>query len=366
MRAIIFHEFGSPAVLKLAELPKPQPGPDEVLVRVKATFVAPNRDVGVRSGTHPILRRAVQLPHVLGGEHAGVVEQVGAGVDEELVGLRVAVASRVECQSCEQCLAGAPWDCSRARSIGLQMMGSDAEFTAVPVVNLQPLPSCLSFAQAAVLAANGPLAHEQLELSGTEPGDVVLVPGANGSVGLLLVALAARRGARVISLTRGRRDVKILTKLGADVVLDATERNLSETLLSYTSRGVDAVLDNVASPELWNRYWPALGRRAHVVFAGAAGSGGLPLALDVVELYRRQVVLTGLTMGDRRQVASFWNGMRSEPLGLPPELIRTFPLEDARSAHTLIEQGGHLAQCVLVMDGVADGHKNVSVAATTP
>ena len=348
MGALVVREFGGPHVLTLTDWPRPTPQPGEVLIRVRASFVAFGRDVEVRSGRHPFFPRLITLPHILGGEHSGTVDAVGAGVSSQLVGTRVAVSATLTCGRCGPCLAGREWDCTNRRAIGIHQQGSNAQFTVVPVANIEPIPDSMSFEQAAALAANGPLAHAQLNAGHVGPGDWVAVPGASGSVGTLLVALAARRGAQVIALTRGRRAEGALRGLGATVVLDTSDPDLGAALLDHTAgAGVNAVIDNVALVDLWERYWPAVARGGHIVFSGYAGNDARPLPVNVVELYNRRATLTGLTTGDRREFSAFWADMRREPVVLGEDLLHTFPLEQAAHAHAGIEHGNKIGHFVL-------------------
>jgi NADPH:quinone reductase-like Zn-dependent oxidoreductase len=347
MRAMVISEFGEPEVLRLTDVPTPEPQAGEALVRVGASFVARTRDVAVRSGRQPFFSRLITLPHILGGEHAGTVAAVGPQVPPELLGSRVAVSAPINCGTCRACQAGRTWDCTASTGIGIQRQGSNAEFTVVPAANLERIPAGMSFVDAALLAASGPLAHEQLKAGHAAPGKWVMVPGASGSVGTLVVALAARQGARVIALTRGRRAAATLATIGAELVLDTEDAHLSDELLRSTDGGVDVVIDNLGLVDLWERYWPALARHAHVVFAGRVGDASRPLPLNVIELYNRRVTLTGLTIGDKREVASFWAEMHAQPLTLPGDLVRTFPLEQAATAHAAIEHGDKLGHYVL-------------------
>jgi NADPH:quinone reductase-like Zn-dependent oxidoreductase len=350
MKAVRFHEFGGPEVLRLEEVPLPTPGPGELLVRVHATFVAPGRDVATRNGRHPIFPKLVTLPHILGGEFTGVVAAVGSGVPEDRIGDRVAGAAPIPCQTCEACRDGRPWDCTRVRAIGIHRAGSYAEFCVVPASNLQLLPESVSFVLGAVLAANGPLAYEQLQIANVGPDDVVLVPGASGSVGTLLVALACRAGATVVALARARRADEQLRAVGADAVLDPTRHDLADRLFEISRRGVDVVIDNVASADLWTSYWPAVARRGRIVFAGRASGERSPLPLDVVDFYNRRATITGLTIGDPRTVAGFWDQMRAEALELPESMVKTFRLADVATAHAAIEDGEKVGHFVLTLD----------------
>lgn len=347
MRAVILPEFGDPGVLTVADLPVPQPGAGEARVRVHSSFVAFGRDVSVRSGKHPRLAREVTLPHVLGGEHAGVVDAVGPGISRALLGTRVAVSAPVACTRCPACEQGRPWDCANQTAVGIQRQGSNAEYTVVPGVNVHELPHGLAYEHAAAYAASGSLAWEELDLGQVSPGEWVLVPGASGSVGMFLVALAKRRGASVIAASRGRRAADQLAALGADAVVDSGDPAIADRLRGLSPHGVDVVVDNVGDVGLWRRYWPAVARRGRIVVAGQAGNHGEPLPVDLVAFYNRRATLSGLTIGDPRPVGAFWAALRQEPLTLPDALVRVFPLNRAADAHRLIESGDKIGHVVL-------------------
>lgn len=347
MRAVVVRELGGPEVLVPTTWPKPAPGPGQVRIRVGASAVAFGRDVEVRSGRHPFFPRVITLPHIFGGEHAGTVDAVGAGVRADLIGIRVAVAATVRCGECRHCAAGNPAGCLHRAAIGIHLQGSNAEFTVAPDANLEPIPDSMPFPVAAALAASGPLAHEQLTVANVGAGDWVAVPGASGAVGTILVALAARRGANVIALTRGRRAQSALMALGATAVLDTLDPHLTDALMSASGAGVDVVVDNVALVNLWSRYWPAVARGGRIVFAGYAGNDNQPLPVNVVELYNRRATLTGLTTGDPNAVAAFWAEMRAAPIDLSPDLLHAFALEDAAEAHARIERGEKVGHYVL-------------------
>ena len=139
MRAVLMRSFGGPEVLAVEEVEVPEPGPDEVLVRVGAVEVSRTRDVATRSGRHPFSRE-VTLPHVLGGDFAGQVERVGPRVDASLVGRRVAVMNGVFCGRCTACDNGLQHECVNLNMIGIHRWGSYAEFARVPAANLYEIP----------------------------------------------------------------------------------------------------------------------------------------------------------------------------------------------------------------------------------
>jgi NADPH:quinone reductase-like Zn-dependent oxidoreductase len=349
MQAVVLKSIGGPEVLVLEEAETPEPGEGEARVKVGASFLARTRDVAIRSGSHPVLSRFVEPPHVLGGECAGTVDAVGPGVDESLVGDRVAVSAYVPCGECPACRAGDRAGCVAPRAIGIQLPGSNAEFVIVPAANLEPIPPQLDLATAAALAANGPIARAQLEAAELTAGDWLLVPGASGSVGSTLVAMAARRGAQVIALTRNPEASGPLSELGAVAVLDPDDEALGELLGEHTGRGLDAVVDNLSLVELWERYSPALGPFARVVFSGRIGDWGRPLPVDIGRLYPLGQKLIGIRTSDANHVSAFWREVRSDGFELPAGMIRSFPLEQAGEAHASLERGQKLGHYVLTV-----------------
>jgi len=351
MRAMVVEAFGGPEVLKLKEVPIPTPGAGEVLVRVRASALTRTRDVGTRAGRGPVFPRLVSFPHIFGGEHAGTVQAVGPGVSDELVGVRVAVASPIYCERCDACLGDRHWECSAPKLVGINHPGSNAEFTVVPAGNLENLPDTVSYADGALLAYGGPLADAELKAARTVEGEWVLVPGASGAVGSLAVGLAVRKGARVIALTRSPDAHAPLKELGAEAVLDTDRPDLGEAILEQTHRhGVDVVIDNLTLIELWERYWPAIARAGRVVVCGRVGDFDKPLPVNVIGLYQRHLSLIGVAIGDRREVKSFWDDMRTASMPLPAALVTAFPLERAAEAHAQLEQGAKLGHFALTVD----------------
>jgi NADPH:quinone reductase-like Zn-dependent oxidoreductase len=341
MRAIVMRAFGGPEVLQVEEVAIPQPGPGEVRVRVGATFIAKTKDIATRTGNHPYSRE-MRLPHILGGEHAGLVDAVGVGVDEGLVGTRVGVSSHLPCGECIPCRRGQDEGCRRIGILGIHRNGAYAEFVTVPARNVHALPDDVSFEQAAALAANGGVATGQLDAARVDEGLFVAIPGANGAVGTVAIGLAARRNAHVIALTRDLSLAPMLESLGAETVVDAARPDLGETLLELTGgEGVDVVVDNVAVVDLYQRYMPALATTGRVVFSGAMAFD--PLPVDARSLYVNTNSLIGVRSGNHAKIAAFWATVR-DGYRLPESLIDTVGLEHIGDAHVARSNGkaGHI------------------------
>ncbi|HLN60296.1 MAG TPA: zinc-binding dehydrogenase [Symbiobacteriaceae bacterium] len=219
MKALVLDAPGSPDTLRLTELPRPQPGPGEVLVRVHAVGLNPV-DYKVAQSGHPAWR----YPFILGLDVAGTVAEVGEGVTAWQTGDAVYYHG----------------DLSRP--------GGYAEWAVAAAHAVAPLPDGLSFVQAAALPCAGFTAYQALYRKlHIQPGQTVLVTGGAGGVGGFAVQLAARQGCEVIA-TCSAHNQAYVKKLGAAHTVDYTRENISERVRSLTNgRGVDAVVDTVSS-----------------------------------------------------------------------------------------------------------------------
>jgi L-gulonate 5-dehydrogenase len=344
MQAIVMHEFGGPDVLCLEEVPRPEPAAGQVRVHVHATFVAKTKDISTRTGKHPYSRE-MRLPHILGGEHAGVVDAVGAGVDPSLAGARVGVSSHLPCGACPPCRAGRDEGCRNVGILGIHTNGAYAKYCVVPARNVHRLPDDVGFPQAAAMAANGGVGTGQLDAANVGPGAWVAIPGATGALGSVDIGLAARRGAHVIALVRDLAVADRMRWLGAEEVLDVTAEHLADALIAATGGlGLDVVVDNLAKPDLYLRYMPALGTTGRVVLSGALVYE--PLPVDARSLYVNTNSIIGVRTGNHSKIAKFWEVVR-DGYRLPPELVEAVALEDVAAAHEARTAGrsGHIVVC---------------------
>ena len=225
MRAVRMREFGPPDVLELVEVERPAAGEGEVVVRAQAVGLNPV-DAFVRSGAFPLF---AQPPTVLGWDVAGVVEEVGPGVDRFAPGDEVFGLARFP-----------------------QMAGCYAEFVAVPAGELARRPAALDAVHAAALPLVGLTAWQSLvETAAVSAGQHVLVHAAGGGVGHIAVQVAKARGARV-SATASAGKADFVASLGADTVIDYRSRDVAAAL-----RDVDIVLDPVGG-DVTDRSVPAV------------------------------------------------------------------------------------------------------------
>lgn len=218
MRAAIFREFGPAKVLEIAELPKPEIGTKDVLVRVRASAVQPF-DVAVRAGWMPTTGD-VKLPLITGNEFAGEIVALGEDVEGFALGDRVS---------------------------GRHAFGCAAEYLSVAAIDVARIATTLDFAQAAYLGGTGQTAHMAVEFLKVGPGDTFLIHGGSGGVGSIAIQLGVIAGARVIA-TGSSRNQDYLRALGADPIVYG--EGLKERIEVAAPHAVTVVLDCVGREAL--------------------------------------------------------------------------------------------------------------------
>jgi NADPH2:quinone reductase len=240
MRAVRLHQPGGPDVLRYEELPTPQPKAGEALVELEASGVN-FIDIYKRTGLYKLA-----LPATLGEEGAGRVVAVGDGVTDARVGDRVAWAS---------------------------VLGSYAEYAIVPASRLVPLPSEISATQAAALMLQGMTAHYlACSTYALRQGDLCLVHAAAGGVGLLLVQIAKKRGARVIGTVGSDEKADLARAAGADEVIIYTRQDfVQETKRLTDGRGVHVVYDSVGRSTFLSGFDVLAPRGMMVLFGLSSG-----------------------------------------------------------------------------------------------
>ncbi len=310
MKAIRVHSFGGPEVLTYEEIPLPEPGPGEARVRIEAAGVN-FIDIYHRTGQY-----RGQLPMILGMEAAGVVDAVGAGVTEVRPGDRVAYAMQ---------------------------QGSYAEYAIVPAWKLVPVPDEIDGRSAAAVMLQGMTAHYLTHSTyPLQPGDTALVHAAAGGVGLLLVQLAKRRGARVIGTVSTEEKARLAREMGADEVILYTQADFEAEVRRLTQgRGVDVVYDSVGRAT-FDKSLNCLRPRGYLVLYGQSSGAVPPLDPQVLNA-KGSLFLTRPSLGH-------YAATREELLGRAGDLFRwmaagelvvrvdqTYPLAEAAAAHRYME-----------------------------
>ena len=235
--------------LEIADLPKPIPGPDEVLIRVAACGICGSDVHGYDGSTG---RRSPPL--VMGHEAAGTISAVGAGVHDYAVGDRVTFDSMISCGGCAFCLRGDNNLCDNRQVIGVackefRREGAFAEYVAVPGRVLYRLPEAMTFPEAAMLEPASVALHA-VRVTEVKDGDTALVVGA-GMIGLLTLQAARAAGcARVFVADIDETRLELARKLGADETFNSKSVDVAARVLELTGgRGVDVAFEAVGRNE---------------------------------------------------------------------------------------------------------------------
>lgn len=317
MKAIRVHEFGGPEALRLEETADPQPGPGQVLVRVEAIGINPV-DTYIRSGSYG--KRP--LPYTPGSDAAGTVEIVGEGVLAVKAGDRVYLAGTIT--------------------------GAYAEKALCTAAQVRPLPAQLSFAQGAAVHVPYYTAYFGLHNRARAlPGEVLLVHGASGGVGLAAVQIARAAGLTVIGTAGSERGRRLVADQGAHHVLDHTQEGYLDEIKALTGgKGVHVILEMLANINL-PKDLGALAQDGRVVIIGSRG----PVEIDPRLTMVKNSSILGMSLANATETetarlhAALGAGLANGTL--VPVVAQEFPLADAPRAHEAIMASGAHGKIVL-------------------
>ena len=319
MEAIRVHQFGEPEVLRLEDVPTPQPGSGQALVRMQAIGVNPV-ETYIRAGTYSY---KPALPYTPGNDGAGVVEQIGDSVTEFKPGDRVYTAGSIS--------------------------GTYAEFALCKTEQVHRLPVNVSFAQGAAMGTPYATAYRGLfQRAGAKPGETVLVHGASGGVGTAAVQLARARGLRVFGTAGSDEGRKLAREQGAHEVFDHRAPDQFEQIMKATGgRGVDVIVELLANVNL-GKDLTILAKGGRVVIIGSRGR----VEIDPRDAMQRDADLRGMVMPNTPPaelasihavlVAGLENGT------LRPVIGKEFRLAEAAQAHRAVMEPGAFGKIVFV------------------
>ncbi|MEW5872912.1 MAG: alcohol dehydrogenase catalytic domain-containing protein [Chloroflexota bacterium] len=343
MKAVFFYEHGGPEVLQYGDLHIPEPGPGQVLVRLKAAAL--NRmDLWTRNGWPGI---KLAYPHIPGADGAGEVAALGPGVKRWQVGQRVVINSNLGCGECDFCLAGQDNLCRDWHLLGETVRGTYAQYVLVPQNNLYPLPDGFAERAAAAAALVFHTAwHSLITRANLQPGERVLVVGASGGVNTACIQIARLVGATVYVVGSNPEKLALAGSLGADHLIDRSqEQNWSKAVFLLTGkRGVDVVVDNVGTTFLLS--FRAARKGGRILTVG--NTGGAQFEIDNRFIFGKHLSIIGSSMGTLRDFAQVMDLLFAGKL--KPVLDRDFPLEQAAAAQAYLESGAQMGKVTLSID----------------
>lgn len=350
MKAVRLFEHGGPDVLTYMDVPVPEVGPDEVLIRVHATSVN-SWDLRYRAGnlpSRPIPGRApFVLPFQLGRDAAGEVVEVGAKVSRWQVGDRVLQMTQPACGQCAMCLRGKENLCIDTAIPGHQVFGGYAEYIVRNQHAILAIPDNVDYNTAAATLWTYATPMNCLRRAPVGPGDTVVITGASGATATACAQLAKLRGAVVIgTTTKSDRDER-LEAVGFDHVVRSADPEMADRVRELTyGLGADVVWDCVGGNEFFQRSVSCTRLGGAVIVLGAPFDAGWGLELDVMTFIFKELSVLGIRAATRRDqqvcLELLANGK------IHPIIDRSFPLAEAAAAHGYLESQRQIGKVLLL------------------
>ncbi|WP_376797019.1 zinc-binding alcohol dehydrogenase family protein [Thermogemmatispora sp.] len=308
--------------MRLVELPRPEPGPGQALIRVEAVGLC-GSDLHIYTGDHPYTR----YPQTQGHEFAGTIVAFGEDYHGPLrIGERVAVEPLIGCGRCYPCRNGRPNCCTNLVVLGVQAPGALAEFIAVSTSQLYPVGEL--DAELAALAEPLSIGVQAVTRAQVHAGEQVLIFGA-GPIGQAVLLACKARGASTMIVDRLGSRLELAGRLGADQVALAQEETLADRLLSWTGGDGPAVIFEATGV-------PAVIRQAVELVASAGriviiGLSNQEVALPVVEFTRKELTI----LGSRNNAGVFAQAvalLQKQPEHVRALITHRFPFEETQTA----------------------------------
>ncbi len=340
MKAVVIKEHGELGKVNLAELDKPEPQAGEVLIEVRAAALN-HLDIWVRKG-RPGAK--LSMPHILGSDAAGIVSETDDGTNDFAVGDEVIINPGLSCRKCEFCRLGQHSQCVSFGIVGLNCLGTFAEYVVVPAGNVYPRPAHLGFKQAAALPLAYVTAWRMLMTRGQlQPGQTVLIHGIGGGVALAALQLAKLAGAVVLVTSSSNEKLSWAEQIGANHIINYKDNDVAGVVKDVTAgRGVDIVVDSVGAAT-----WPidlmVLKKGGKVVLCGV--TSGQKAETNLQAVYWNQLTIMGSTMGSDDDFRGMLAAVSAAKL--KPVIDSVFPLDRVRDAMARMEQGVQFGKIVL-------------------
>jgi len=342
VKAAYFSEHGEIGNLKIGELEKETIGAREILV--KTAYAGLNHlDLFVLKGWPGL---DLKMPHILGSDGSGIVEEVGSKVTLVKPGDRVTINPGISCRKCTKCLAGKQNLCSEYSIKGEHFRGTFSEYFKVPEVNALKIPDSYPLDKAAAAPLNFLTAWRMLVTKAQiKPSQIVFVHGAGGGVATAAIQIAKLHKAQVIASTSTETKMQKAKELGADKVFNYLEEPdySKKVYKEMTNRkGVDVVVDSVGK-ETFSTSLRMLKPNGRIVTCGA--TTGPKTQLDIRQIFWKQLEILGSTMSN---MGEFHDVMDLVLKGeLEPVIDKKFSLENAAEAETYLGKGKQFGKVLL-------------------
>lgn len=292
MKASVVKEFGKPLIVE--QLPIPEPGPGQVLVRIVASGVC-HTDVHAADGDWPVKPK---LPLIPGHEGAGYVAKLGLGVTSLKEGDRVGIPwLNSACTCCQYCITGWETLCESQSNSGYSVDGCFAEYVIAEAAFVGRIPDGLSFTDAAPILCAGVTTYKGLKETDTKPGDWVVISGIGG-LGHVAVQYAKAMGLHVVALARSDEKLELARELGAELTVNVREQDPVEVVQSEIG-GAHGALVTAVSIDAFRQAIGTLRR------GGTCSLVGLPpgdFPTHIFEVVVKRITIRGSIVGTRKDL----------------------------------------------------------------
>ena len=333
----------------LEEVDKPKPGPNEMLLKVKAAAVC-GTDLRIYKFGHFKVPQGTK--RVLSHEFSGEIAEVGSAVKGYSVGMRVAVIPNIGCGGCAQCMKGYNQLCPDYEAFGISLDGGFQEYMLIPQEaiirgNIVEIPENMSFVEAALVEPFS-CVYSSYRMINVSPGDTVLVIGA-GPIGACHVMMSALAGAsKIIVADISDSRLEQIKSFGVDVLVNSAEKDLKEAVMAETGgAGMDVVITANSVPEIQTLALELAAIRGRVCLFGGMPKGKemVPLNTNLIHYKELQVVATtGSSIVDYLQAFKI---AASGKIALGDIATGRFPLEDIQAAFDYAASGAGMKACIV-------------------
>ncbi len=336
MRAQVLHEWGGE--VKLGEVPTPRPGPAEVLVKVEACGVG----LTVLNNMKRDRGALTRLPRIPGHEAVGTVAELGAGVEGFKTGDRVMAYYYLSCGNCDLCRAAHEPLCRNLKgNVGVVSDGGYAEYLALPAFNLLAVPEGIDPVPATAIPDAIATPFHVSRRAGIGPGDLVMVLGAGGGVGIHMVQMARVFGAEVVAVDLGPHKLAATRQAGALAAVDFAAPDAADAVRAVAPHGVSVAVDLVGHRDTLSFALELLDRRGRLVVLTTFT--GVTADLTPRLLVRQELTVFGSRYTSRWELAQaarlVANGRIRPVVSSVVPLERVTELHAALRARTLLGRG---------------------------
>lgn len=339
MKAAFLRSFHQGLTLEETDIPKI--GPDDVLVKVKASGLCAS-DLHIIDGMLP----TVKLDYIPGHELAGEICELGENVTEYKVGQHIVAAIDVICGHCRFCRTGQTHLCTSLKRIGFEKNGSHEEYCVVPKDNVFPISESIPFEQAAVIPdALVCMYHAIKDKGQVKAGDKVLILGVGG-LGLQGIQIAKYFGAEVYATSRQDKKLELSKKFGADVVVNTSKCDLQSEIEKVTNGEMcDVIFDNIGIKSSIEASLKMLRPGGKIIVVGYADSEFVANYQDVV-IKEKEII--GIRGSSRQNLV---DAIRMVEKGIvTPYIYKTYQLEQINEALDDLRNGNSLGRTVVVFE----------------